>query len=194
MVSPLKPRRPRGQAMVETVLGILVFVTILMFGIHFAEVGYLSLKVQEASASALWDTTSAKMHELPGDFGSQSNAISSAGDSATGRYKDFDGRTSKSGGSAPVQVFTSAGGLTVECKEAGGISFAPSASTKGVYKNSGGMTCSSKAVLSPTSRLTKSFLDQGQGSLFQVAHLTGGVIPVCGVGRAKGGEDRKSNV
>jgi hypothetical protein len=185
-------RRARGQAMVETVLGIIVFVTILMFGIHFAEVGFLSLKVQEASASALWDTTSAKMHELPGNFGPLSNAISGAGGSSTSRYQDFDGRTSKSGGSAPVLVYTSASGLTVECKDAGGISFAPSASTNSIYKNTGGMTCSSKATLSPTPRLTKSFLDQGQGSLFQVAHLAGGIIPVCGVGRASGGDCKGS--
>ena len=186
MVSQTR-RRLRGQAMVETVLGILVFITVLMFGIHFAEVGYLSLKVQEASASALWDTTSAKMHELPGGFGPQSNAISGAGGSATNRYQDFDGRTSKSGGSAPVQVFTAASDLTVECKAANAISFAPSASTQGVYKDSGGMTCTSKATLSPTPRLTQSFLDEGEGALFQVKHLKEQAFTVCGVGRAQGG-------
>ena len=129
MVSQTR-RGPRGQALAETVLGLLVFVTILMFGIHFAEVGYLSLKVQEASTSALWDSTGAKMHELPGTFNGQAAAIKAAGGNATNRYKDFDGRSSQKGSSAPVQVFTSAGGLKVECKAANAITFATPQSTK----------------------------------------------------------------
>ncbi len=180
-------RAPRGQSMVETALGTLVFITILMFGIHFAEVGYLSVKVQEAAASALWDTTGAKMHELPGDFGSLDNAINGAGGHTTQRYQDFDGRSSKPGGSTPVQVYTAADGLRVECSAADGISYQPSSSTGGVYVGRGGMSCVASAAISPSASLTRSFLDQGEGSLFQVTHYAAGVIRVCGTGRANGG-------
>ncbi|PTL84615.1 hypothetical protein [Vitiosangium sp. GDMCC 1.1324] len=180
----------RGQGTTELALGLLLFVTILIFGIHFAEVGYLSLKVQEASTSALWDTTSAKMHELPRQFTPLENLISSdqPGQQATERYQDFDGRTSKQGRAKVVQVFTSAEGLRVTCGDAGSISFKPSASTQGrVYKDVGGMSCNARAVLSPTRALTRSFLDKGPGSFFDVPHYAVGVIPVCGLGRAKGG-------
>ena len=50
-----------GQATVELALGLLVFVTVLLFGIHFAEVGWLSLKVQEAGAWAMWEAAGANM-------------------------------------------------------------------------------------------------------------------------------------
>ncbi len=87
MVTRHRGGQQRGQGTVEMALGVLLFVTVFIFGIHFAEVGYLSLKVQEASTSALWDTTSAKMHELPGNFADLQNAIGAAGGHATERIQ-----------------------------------------------------------------------------------------------------------
>jgi hypothetical protein len=180
----------RGQGTTELALGLLLFVTVLIFGIHFAEVGYLSLKVQEAATSALWDTTSAEMHSLPNDFQPLSQLISSdtPGKLATERYEDFDGRTSKQGRARMVQLFTSAEDLQVTCGQAGGISFQPSPSTGGVYRNVGGMSCTARAELSPVQKFTRSFLDRGRGAFFDVPHYTVGAIPVCGLGRVKGGE------
>ncbi|OJT18816.1 hypothetical protein BO221_39525 [Archangium sp. Cb G35] len=181
----------RGQGTTELALGLLLFVTVLIFGIHFAEVGYLSLKVQEAAASALWDTTSAKMHELPRNFDALTNLISSnkPGQLATERYKDFDGRASKQGRTRLVQLFTSAQDLQVTCGEAVDIHFQPSASTNNtVYRNVGGMRCNAQAELSPVKKFTRSFLDKGKGGFFSVPHYTMGSIPVCGMGRANGGE------
>ncbi|MFY0526621.1 hypothetical protein ACN28I_26910 [Archangium gephyra] len=180
----------RGQGTTELALGLLLFVTVLIFGIHFAEIGYLSLKVQESATSALWDTTSAKMHELPKNFDALTQLIESnkPGKLATERYKDFDGRTSKQGRTKVVQLFTSAEGLNVTCSEAGDIAFEPSSSTNGgVYRNVGGMRCNSRAILSPVQKFTRSFLDRGQGAFFDVPHYAAGAIPVCGMGRAKGG-------
>ena len=54
--------RARGQAALEMALGSLVFITLLLFGIHFGEVGVLTLRVQQAATSALWDTTGMRMH------------------------------------------------------------------------------------------------------------------------------------
>ena len=56
----------RGQGTVEIALGSLLVVTVLMFGIHFGEVLFMSIKVQEAANSAQWDATSMKLHTLPG--------------------------------------------------------------------------------------------------------------------------------
>lgn len=181
----------RGQGTTELALGLLLFVTVLIFGIHFAEVGYLSLKVQEAATSALWDTTSAKMHELPRNFDPLTHLISSdtPGQLATARYQDFDGRTSKQGRARVVQLFTSADGLTVTCREAGDIRFRPSSSTNGtVYRDVGGMSCTARARLSPVQKFTRNFLDRGRGAFFEVPHYTVGAIPVCGLGRLKGGQ------
>ncbi|HEX8822319.1 MAG TPA: TadE family protein, partial [Archangium sp.] len=199
MVRAREARR-HGQAMVEMALGLLLFVTVLIFGIHFAEVGYLTLKVQEAATSALWDTTSAKMHELPGNFKHLENAISKAGQHATERYEDFDGRTSQHGRPKIVQVFTSAEGLSVTCEEEKKISFKPSSSTNSVYENTGGMRCSSKAELMPM-RIPEHFLDKGKGNngngngggggaIFDVPHYVIGAIPVCGIGRAQQGNGK----
>jgi hypothetical protein len=181
----------RGQSTTEMALGMLVFVTVLVFGIHFAEVGYLSLKVQEAATSALWDTTSAKMHELPKNFDALTQLIGSnkPGELATERYKDFDGRTSKQGRAKVVQLFTSAEDLNVTCSAAGGINFRPSTSTNGtVYRNVGGMRCNAEAELSPVQKFTRNFLDRGRGAFFDVPHYTVGAIPVCGLGRSKNGQ------
>ncbi|HYO70202.1 MAG TPA: hypothetical protein VEU33_29405 [Archangium sp.] len=179
----------RGQGTTELALGLLLFVTVLIFGIHFAEVGYLSLKVQEAATSALWDTTSAKMHELPRNFSDLTQLISSdkPGKLATERYADFDGRTSKQGRTRVVQLFTFAEGLEVTCREAGGIGFPTSRSTGNVYQDVGGMSCTARAELSPVAKFTRSFLDRGGGAFFDVPHYTVGSIPVCGLGRVKGG-------
>lgn len=181
----------RGQGTTELALGLLLFVTVLIFGIHFSEIGYLSLKVHEATTSALWDTTSAKMHELPRNFDALTQLIDSdkPGQLATERYRDFDGRTSKQGRARVVQLFTSAEGLNVTCGAENSIFFRPSVSTNGsVYRNVGGMRCNAEAELSPVRKFTRRFLDRGRGAFFEVPHYAAGAIPVCGLGRAKNGQ------
>ena len=174
--------------MVELALGLLVFITILVFGIHFAEVGYLSLKVTEANASALWHATAAKGHLLPNDFSDVDNLISSnkPGQAATDLYSDFDGRTSTTGGSESVQLFTKGQGMQVTC-QAGGPSFAPVATTTGVFKDTGGMVCKSEAVLQVLPIFPRSFMDNGSGAFFKKKNYDANDLPVCGVNRAKGG-------
>jgi hypothetical protein len=171
---------------VELALGVLVFVTILVFGIHFAEVGYLSLKVTEADAAALWHATAAKGHELPNNFSEIDNQISSnkSGSWATNQYKDFDGRQSQNGSSAVEQVFTKASGLNVTCK-AGGPSFKPVATTDGVFKDTGGMVCNSQATMEAI-HFPESFLDSGAGKLFQVRNYNPFTMNICGVNRGGG--------
>lgn len=174
--------------MVEMALGLLVFITILVFGIHFAEIGYLSLKVTEANASALWHATAAKGHTLPADFSDIDNLISNdmPGSTTTGLYSDFDGRTSTTGGSESVQVFTKAQGLKVTC-EKGGPSFKPVGTTEGVFKDTGGMVCHSEAVFQVMPIFPREFMDNGSGAFFQKKHYDANDLTICGTGRAKGG-------
>ncbi|HLL03139.1 MAG TPA: TadE family protein [Myxococcaceae bacterium] len=175
----------RGQAAVELALGLLVFVTILLFGIHFAEIGYLSVKVTEANSSALWHATAAKMHTLPKDFGPVKSLISDnkAGEAATGIYADFDSRSS--GGSATKQLLTSAQGLQVTC-EAGGPSFAPVDTTGGVYENVGGMVCRAQATLQVLPLFPRSFMDTGAGGFFKKKQYQAANLTICGVNRGPG--------
>jgi hypothetical protein len=58
--------RPHGQALVETALGILLFVTLLMVGLYFGDIGFKALKVQDAANFALWDATGRQMHQTAG--------------------------------------------------------------------------------------------------------------------------------
>lgn len=184
--------RSRGQALLEMSLGLLVFVTILVFGLHFAEVGFLSLKVQEASASALWHATAAKMHELPGDFRPVRQLLSQGipGQEATQRYRDFDGRTSRMGREEVRLVFTRAGELQVTC-EAGthgdGFGVRPAEGTEHVFEDVGAMRCRSQATMEVLDVFPQSFLDSGVGAFFRERHLNPLKLTVCGVGRAQGG-------
>jgi hypothetical protein len=188
--------RHQGQATVEAALGLLVFITVLVFGLHFAEVGYLSLKVTEANASALWDATAAKMHHLPGDFRPVRELIAQdkPGRAATQRYQDFDGRTSKSkDGGEPVRlVFTQASDLRVSCDQGPSSvdrrpSFAPAPRTQRVYEDTGSMRCRSQATMVVLDVFPKSFLDSGPGALFQERHLNPLKMTLCGTGRAQEG-------
>ncbi|HEX8705784.1 MAG TPA: TadE family protein [Myxococcaceae bacterium] len=178
--------KSRGQAAVELALGIIVFIAILLFGIHFAEIGYLSVKVTEANASALWHATAAKNHTLPGNFSDVNNLISSnrPGQVATGIYSDFDSRSS--GGSGATQLLTRGQGLQVTCS-AGGPSFAPVATTDAVFSDTGGMLCRSEATLQVLPLFPRSFLDSGQGSFFKEQLYRGNNLSICGVNRARGG-------
>ncbi|WP_224368020.1 TadE/TadG family type IV pilus assembly protein [Hyalangium versicolor] len=179
-------RRQRGQGTVELAIGLLVFVTILVFGIHFAEIAFLSLKVQESSATAIWDATQAKMHVLPDSW----NLLdpSTVAQRANERYKDLDGRSSKTGGGTITYVFTKADSPTVTCEAENSIEHRPPNTTEGVYQaNTGGMRCSSKATISVW-KFPTSFFDDGSGAFFKEKHYSTTSMTICGVNRGGGCE------
>lgn len=177
-------RAARGQAVVEAVLGTLVFVTILIFGIHFAELGALTLKVQEAANSAVWDTTSQKMHDITGhDFTDYRRAINFGEAQASSRYADFDALKS-SRRTSVTQVFTHAENLQVPCRPlAGGDGLDPSgpaALAAGAYPGfEQGLACTARAELTAL-RIPSVFLD---GSLSEARHHRSLTIPACAIGR-----------
>jgi hypothetical protein len=172
-----------GQAAVEAALGIFLFVTILVFGIHFAEIGHISLKVQEAANAAVYDATSLKMHDVfAHDWTLYLAAPPFAEKEANARYEDFDalsqGRTTIS------QVFTQTTGMKIDChamnaadritairpKRYADVSF-PDGQT--------GVSCSAQADIVAV-RLPEHFLDT---SLANTRHYEPVSIRACAVGR-----------
>ena len=181
---------PRGQAMVEMAVGLIVFITTLLFAIHFAEVGFLSVKVTEAAHSALLDATGHKLHEWPRDSGPSAQAAARAGQEAAARYQDFDSRTVSNGGGTVTLAYTQATNMQVQCGS-GGPRYNPHpVFTSVAYSDGGGISCTAQADLSSI-RIPQRFLQDsatGTGSgFFREAHATLIPLRVCGIGRAWGG-------
>jgi hypothetical protein len=177
----------RGQSLVELAIGTLVFVTVLLFGVHFAEVGFLSLKVQEAANTALWETTGARMHDTFAptgpDWSLWKNGIGPAQARAQSMHRDFDALGD--GNKTVTQVFTRGSDLRVECRPlvaADSVAtLAPPALAANAFPaGDSGAFCSAEAVLTGM-KLPQSFLD---GSPFQAAHFVPVDMHICATGRA----------
>ncbi len=176
----------RGQAVVELVLGTLVFVTILIFGIYFAEVGYLSAKVPQAAAFALYEGTGRRVHQYSPSPQDVYGNVSDIDETATGRFRDFDALT-ESGGTSLTKVFARATALQVSCEAEGSIAFAPSRTPQGasVYFDSGGTSCNARAEIR-AENMTRAFLE---GAPFKAQHYSGPTtLQICAFGRASGGD------
>jgi hypothetical protein len=184
-------RAPRGQATTEAALGILVISTVIVFGIHFSEVAMLSLKVDEANASALWDATGKRMHVLTSqnpDFSPRATAIQEAGPEATARYADFDGRASKSGNTAPTLVFTEATPIQVTCTPDNTVAPMNLNGAQDIAnlfgQGVGGMVCKAESDFSLVPGFTRRFL---QNQPFRVQNATVTAYHICSMARANGG-------
>ncbi len=186
---PNRRRGTRGQAAVEAGLGILVMVTVIVFGIHFAEISYLSIKVPEAAASAMWDATAYRHNRMGAsiDMGPRGNAVTNARNSAQNRYGDLDGRTSKTGGTV-TQAFTRTSGVTVQCAEdAAAAPLALHAEVNSVLGGGmGGVACRAETTLNLIN--IGKFHDSGDGN-FRVDHVAQGRTDykICSSGRAWSG-------
>lgn len=176
----IRGRAARGQAVVELVLGVIVFVTVLIFGIHFAEVGALSVKVTEAQHSAIFDATGHPLHDWPKNTSLADSAVAKAADDANSRYQDFDSR-SGGGGASVSEVFTRAEGFRVTCRIGEGPSYSQSDVTTGAYGDNKGVSCQSAAQVR-SAGIAQHFLDQG-AEMFNVQHHVPQTINVCGFGR-----------
>jgi hypothetical protein len=180
-------RRARGQGSVELGLGALLVVTVLLFGIHFSEVLFISLKVQEAGIAAQWDATSGKVHSIPGDFSMAKTEVTRAASETQDRYADFDGRSSMKGSTTFTQVATNASKLHVGCTLGPSLRPFPvnlPARLQGVYKDSGEVTCTSEADIRAI-RIPTHFLE-GVDGFFKEKHLHRDRYHACGFGAAFG--------
>jgi hypothetical protein len=180
----------RGQATLELALGSIVFVTILLFGIHFAEFGWLSLKVQEAQTWAIWEATGPRVQRLPTrDTMPFDNTLATLGTRATANYGDFDGRAGTNGSAVITQALTRASGMVVECREGptlnGGENFAPSTTIGNLYSDRGVVQCTANAEIDPF-RVPIRFLQQANNGFFNAAHRNPGATRICGLGPMSG--------
>ena len=191
--------RRRGQAIAELVLGLAVFITVLIFGLHFAEVSHLALKTHEAMAAAAWDATSYRV-ERPGvdgvDPGAWYDVSRIAAPRVTtttnARYADWDGRQSTSGSTGPTQVFTRANGLTTTCTRNGNPAYGflvPATAGAPTYGEPGALSCVSQGSVSALN-IPTSFLQDADRGFFSVAHVRRDTFTLCGLGRPTGGTCR----
>lgn len=191
----------RGQATVEMALGTLVFVTILLVGIFFAEVGLLAQKVQEAANFAVWEATGRRVHDIENDrwdvyaSRARNGAVPSAEDVAQDRYRDFDGRASVDRGGGPTFLALSrATPIEVECSpdpdRFGVLGLGPEraspalASAMRGAEPAAGIACSARSEIRAI-RIPESFMEQD--GHYKKVHFRANPIPICAVGRADSG-------
>lgn len=189
----MKKRDVRGQAMVELVLGCLIFVTTLVFGLYVGEMGYLMAKVHEAGAYGMWESTAYQTYtySAPGT-GNTTAAASQAGSYANSQYQDFNGVTG-SAGAAPTLVFAQATGINVACTPDpttsypwGGV-IMPLTNYM-TMTDTGGISCTATATIQPTASLPVNFLENTIGGTFHEANYIGPALTtVCANGYPGGG-------
>jgi hypothetical protein len=184
--------------MAELVIGLIVFVTVLMFGLHFAELSHLSLKVHEATAAAAWDSTAHRV-ERPGVNGTDGWAWYDVGRIAAPqtmadtneRYRDWDGRQSVSGTTGPVQLYTQANALTTTCTPntdpRNGFLVSATANAP-AYGEPGALSCMTQGGVR-TINIPARFLEDANNGFFSAAHLTRTNFTLCGMGRPVAGNN-----
>ncbi len=144
-------RAPRGQAVTEVALGLLVLVPTLLTGIFLAESAMFRLEATEAATEPLWDATAYAQHQYEGSFVLTPGAIGTATSRANSRMR---GRT---------MVYTRAAAPRVTCGGAGDMAYG----VGGVpYEESGGISCSARVAVGARD-LTRNFLDQGNSGFFK---------------------------
>ncbi|NVI97757.1 hypothetical protein HV824_06445 [Myxococcus sp. AM009] len=187
----------RGQAMLEAVLGIIVLVTVLMFGLHFAELAHLSLKAHEAVAAAAWDATAYRV-ERPGVdtvddwawYDSGRIAATRVTYATNERYADWDGRSSTPGDRGPTQLYSQAGTLNTACIRSedprNGFRVSATANTP-AYGEPGALSCITQGSVR-TINLPARFLKAADDGVFSAEHLTRSSFSLCGLGRPAAGD------
>lgn len=187
-------RRVRGQATVELALGSLVMITIIMFGIHFAEVGMLSLKVQEAAAWATWEASGRRVLDLEANNTAPFDRIvagaAAVDTQAELAYRDFNGLTSVDSSDVVIRALTRGERLDVQCRENRALRWLASPAAAATYHDRGGFECTASAQLAAVN-MPFDFLNGADG-FFNARQYdargaaAGGVMRVCALGRATG--------
>jgi hypothetical protein len=198
-MSAAMKRQPRGQAVVETALGILVFVTILLFGIHFAEVTVTQMKVTEAASAAMWESTAGQMHNLPRNTLAAAFTVNRARTLVRARYADFDGAMGGTG--YPQQILSRArpGSLALDCQLGGANLSQPGGGPRltryedAAFNDNGGLRCDAEAWIDVGGVMAiGTFLDTANGFFSKAGgarhddSLPAGGYHVCALGRPNG--------
>jgi hypothetical protein len=201
-------RATSGQATVELAIGSLVFVTVLLFGIHFAEISMVTLKVKEANAFATLEATAHRAHwfhnnEINSGTTFKSFDPTQWGKTSKARYQDFEGLSDSAGTTAMTLALTRAEGLSLRCDPDGAIRFSVRPAPKPAnlasssaayqwltarYRDNGGLMCTAQARVSAI-RVPGQFAERSSG-FFGAEHLDDSLInlPVCGTGEPINGK------
>lgn len=147
-------KNPRGQAVVELALGVLVLVPMLLMAFYLLEAASEKLVATRAGTEALWATTAYSHHTYASASFHSPSAAAAAQAVTAARY-------------APKsRLFVAEKGISVSCAGAGQGIAHPVAATASFYQDLGGARCA--AQLSLEARfLPTGFADQGPGSFFQ---------------------------
>lgn len=193
----MRPRKT-GQATLELALGSIVFVGVLLIGIHMAEYAQLSLKVQDAQTYAIWDASGRRVQtrELGGStnlvpFNRTLDSTTGVGAMAKIRFADFNGLSSVSNGDVISRALTEGSGVDVDCQRENSLVFRASATADGVMRPEGGLHCTASAKVKAIN-IPKAFLQNDNGGFFEHKIVRSQPIPVCGMGLPVNGVCRGS--
>lgn len=160
--------RAGGQATVELALGMLVFITVVVFGIHFAEVGYLAMRVSQANAYAIYDATAQRANEHGSDMSKASTVPGLSTSEARKKYNDFQPNKNDNVQAKPVtQVFTDIKDMFIQCTRENSVTYDtnPAGAVGALvvpnpYDGSkGGIKCTARATISVGAAFPKQFQD-----------------------------------
>jgi hypothetical protein len=190
-------KRQRGQGLVELVLGSLVFVTILLVGIHFGEVMVTSMKVSEAGTAPLWDATAGLHHRiLTLDYSPTGDSLNAARNDAAVRYANFDGRSVSIGRPTLTQVLTRGRDLNItECGMGNGAIGTYRGSLNPahwlIFRDNGNARCNAEAFVQGEGMMRFGAFMEDASSFFQARQKSGaawaaGGFKVCALNRPRG--------
>ena len=146
-------RQPRGQAVTELALGLLVLVPTLVLGMFLAESSMFRLEATEAATEPLWDATAYSQQQYVGGFVLTPGAIGTATAEANARMRPRS------------MVFTQASAPRLNCGGAADMSFTING-TVGPYQDNGGISCNVQMAVD-SKGLTRGFADQGTSGFFK---------------------------
>ncbi|HEY0882585.1 MAG TPA: hypothetical protein VGD87_13675 [Archangium sp.] len=190
--------RTRGQATVELALGAVVFVGVLMAGIHLAEYAQLSLKVQDAQTFAVWEAANRRVQSRDVDgrtglapFNRTLDDTTGVGPRAKRRFADFNELESVSGGTIVRRALTQGSGVDVDCFRENSLTFRATSTAQGIMLDEGGLRCRSRAEVRAI-RVPERFLQRDEGGWFENPIVRRQPIRVCGMGLPVNGQCRGS--
>lgn len=186
----------RGQATVELALGSIVFVGVVLIGIHMAEYAQLSLKVQEAQTFAVWDASLRRVQSR-GDNGGTTRQpfdrtleeVSGAAARAQRRYRDFDGVRNGTSTTVVSRALTRGSRVRVSCEADDDMSFIATPTARPLLWDVGGLRCQSSAEIRAI-RIPKRYLQRDDGGFFKQTIVRADPMKVCGMGLPVSGECR----
>lgn len=186
----------RGQATVELALGTLVFVGVVLIGIHMAEYAQLSLKVQEAQTFAVWDAATRRVQSRTVGGGTSRTPFnltmddtSGSGRKAERRYRDFDGVRNGTDTTVVTRALTRGSRVQVECRPDDDLSFRASPAAAPLLWDVGGLRCESSAEVRAI-RIPRRYMMKSEGGFFREEVVRADPMKVCGMGLPVNGNCR----